>query len=66
MVISMVIIQCGIISLQYKAGGSILASLLPEVFTVEAGTFFSFIIFMLVAMIGGMGSVSLMMFLIFA
>lgn len=59
MVISMVIIQCGIIALQYKAGGSILASLLPEVFTVESGTFFSFIIFMLVAMIGGMGSVSL-------
>ncbi len=59
MVIAMVIIQCGIIALQYKAGGSILASLLPDVFTVESGTFFSFIIFMLVAMIGGMGSVSL-------
>ena len=59
MVIAMVIIQCGIIALQYKAGGSILASLLPDIFTVETGTFFSFVIFMLVAMIGGMGSVSL-------
>jgi len=59
MVIAMVIIQCGIIALQYKAGGSILASLLPDVFTIQSGTFFSFIIFMLVAMIGGMGSVSL-------
>ncbi len=59
MVIAMCVIQSGIIALQYKAGGSILASLLPNVFTVESGTFFSFIIFMLIAMIGGMGSVSL-------
>ena len=59
MVIAMCIIQSGIIALQYKAGGSILASLLPDVFTLESGTFFSFIIFMLVAMVGGMGSVSL-------
>ena len=53
------IIQSGIIALQYKAGGSILASLLPDIFTVQSGTFFSFLIFMLVAVIGGMGSVSL-------
>jgi len=59
MVISMCIIQSGIIALQYKAGGSILAALLPNVFNTHTGTFFSFIIFMLVAMIGGMGSVSL-------
>ena len=59
MVISMCIIQAGIIALQYKAGGAILSALLPNIFTVETGTFFSFIIFMLVAMIGGMGSVSL-------
>lgn len=59
MVIAMCIIQSGIIALQYKAGGSILASLLPDIFTVESGTFFSFVIFMLVAVIGGMGSVSL-------
>lgn len=59
MVISMCIIQSGIIALQYKAGGSILAALLPDIFTTESGTFFSFIIFMLVAMIGGMGSVTL-------
>lgn len=59
MVIAMCIIQAGIIALQYKAGGSILASLLPDIFTVQSGTFFSFLIFMLVAMVGGMGSVSL-------
>lgn len=59
MVISMCIIQSGIIALQYKAGGSILSALLPNIFNTHTGTFFSFIIFMLVAMIGGMGSVSL-------
>lgn len=59
MVVAMCIIQSGIIALQYKAGGSILASLLPDIFTVQSGTFFSFLIFMLVAVIGGMGSVSL-------
>ena len=59
MVIAMCIIQSGIIALQYKAGGSILASLLPDIFAVQSGTFFSFLIFMLVAVIGGMGSVSL-------
>ncbi len=59
MVISMCIIQSGIIALQYKAGGSILSALLPDIFNTHTGTFFSFIIFMLVAMIGGMGSVSL-------
>lgn len=59
MVVSMCIIQSGIIALQYKAGGSILAALLPGVFNTHTGTFFSFIIFMLIAMIGGMGSVSL-------
>ncbi len=59
MVIAMCIIQSGIIALQYKAGGSILASLLPDIFTVKTGTFFSFLIFMAVAVIGGMGSVSL-------
>ncbi|WP_409969416.1 sodium:solute symporter family protein [Bengtsoniella intestinalis] len=59
MVISMCIIQAGIIALQYKAGGSILAALLPEVFTVDSGTFFSFLIFVAIAVLGGMGSVSL-------
>ena len=52
MVIAMCIIQSGIIALQYKAGGSILASLLPDIFTVQSGTFFSFLIFMLVAVCG--------------
>lgn len=59
MIVAMIIIQCGIIALQYKAGGSILYSLLPNVFgNVETATLFSFIIFMLIAFVGGMGSVS--------
>lgn len=59
MIVSMIIIQCGIIALQYKAGGSILYSLLPGVFSdVKTATLFSFIIFMLIAFVGGMGSVS--------
>ena len=59
MTIAMILIQCTIIALQYIAGGSILASLLPDTFNIATGTFFSFLIFMLVAFVGGMGSVSL-------
>ena len=59
MTIAMILIQCTIIALQYIAGGSILASLLPDIFNINTGTFFSFLIFMLVAFVGGMGSVSL-------
>ncbi len=59
MTIAMILIQCTIIALQYIAGGSILASLLPDTFNIATGTFFQFLIFMLVAFVGGMGSVSL-------
>lgn len=58
MTIAMIIIQCTIIALQYIAGGSILSSLLPNVFDMKTATFFSFIIFMLVGFVGGMGSAS--------
>ncbi|MGI6029992.1 MAG: sodium:solute symporter family protein [Eubacteriales bacterium] len=54
-----IVLQCTIIALQYIAGSSILASLLPDVFTRESGMLFSFLIFMVVALIGGMGSASL-------
>ena len=55
----MILIQCTIIDLQYIAGGSILTSLLPDVFTMKATTFFSFLIFMLVGFVGGMRSASI-------
>lgn len=58
MTIAMIIIQCTIIALQYIAGGSILSSLLPDVFDMKTATFFSFLIFMLVGFVGGMGSAS--------
>ena len=59
MTIAMIIIQCTIIALQYIAGGSILSSLLPDVFDMKTATFFSFLIFMLVGFVGGMGSASI-------
>ena len=59
MTIAMILIQCTIIALQYIAGGSILSSLLPGVFDIKTATFFSFLIFMLVGFVGGMGSASL-------
>ena len=59
MTLAMILIQCTIIALQYIAGGSILASLLPDVFTMKSATFFSFLIFMLVGFVGGMGSASI-------
>ncbi len=52
MTLAMILIQCTIIALQYIAGGSILTSLLPDVFTMKATTFFSFLIFMLVGFVG--------------
>ena len=58
-IIAQVIMQCAIISLQYKAGGAILASLLPGIFDANMGILFSFIMFMLVSLIGGMGSASI-------
>lgn len=59
MTVAMIIIQCTIIALQYIAGGSILSSLLPDVFDIKTATFFSFLIFMLVGFVGGMGSASI-------
>ena len=59
MTVAMILIQCTIIALQYIAGGSILASLLPDIFDMKTATFFSFLIFMLVGFVGGMGSASI-------
>ena len=59
MTLAMILIQCTIIALQYIAGGSILATLLPGVFDMKTATFFSFLIFMLVGYVGGMGSASI-------
>ncbi len=54
-----IIIQLVITSLQYIAGGSILASLLPEIFTMQTGMITSAIVFIGITFIGGMWSASL-------
>ena len=43
----------GITALQYRAGGSILAALLPEYFTLETGMIATVLVFMGITTIGG-------------
>ncbi|MGF7183998.1 SSS family solute:Na+ symporter [Desulfitispora alkaliphila] len=52
-VVGQLIIQIVITSLQYVAGGAILAALLPDVFTVASGTLFSAVVFIAITLIGG-------------
>ncbi|NMA02846.1 MAG: sodium:solute symporter family protein [Clostridia bacterium] len=58
-VISQIIIQMVITSLQYVAGGAILASLLPDIFTLKTGMIFSALVFIGITFIGGMWSAGL-------
>ena len=48
-----------ITSLQYVAGGAILASLLPDIFTLKTGMIFSALVFIGITFIGGMWSAGL-------
>ena len=52
-------VQLCVMSLQYVAGGTILAALLPDVFTVTTGMIMSAIVFIGVTMMGGMWSASI-------
>lgn len=52
-VLGQIVIQIVITSLQYVAGGAILAALLPEVFTFESGMLFSAVVFVGITLIGG-------------
>lgn len=54
-----IIIQLVIMSLQYIAGGSILCTLMPDVFTLTTGMITSAVVFIGVTSIGGMWSASL-------
>lgn len=54
-----IIIQLVITSLQYIAGGSILHTLLPDIFTLQGGMITSAIVFIGITFIGGMWSASL-------
>lgn len=54
-----IVIQLVIMSLQYVAGGSILCTLMPDVFTLTSGMITSAVVFIGVTSIGGMWSASL-------
>lgn len=58
-VISQMIILLVITSLQYVAGGAILASLLPDIFTLKTGMIMSALVFIGITFIGGMWSAGL-------
>ncbi len=55
-VFGLIIIQLVITSLQYLAGGAILSSLLPDIFTMETGMYTSAVVFIGVTLIGGLWS----------
>ena len=55
-VIGLIVIQMVITSLQYLAGGAILASLLPNIFSFKAGMVVSAIVFIGITFIGGLWS----------
>jgi len=52
-VIGQLVLQIVITSLQYIAGGAILSSLLPNVFTFETGMFVTAVVFVGITLIGG-------------
>jgi solute:Na+ symporter, SSS family len=58
-VIGQIIIQLMVTSLQYIAGGAILSSLLPAVFTLKTGMITSAVVFIGITFIGGMWSTGL-------
>lgn len=53
-VFGLIVIQIVITSLQYLAGGAILSTLLPQVFTMETGMYMSAFVFIGVTFIGGL------------
>ncbi|EGO64266.1 sodium:solute symporter family protein [Acetonema longum] len=55
-VIGLITIQLVITSLQYLAGGAILSSLLPEVFSMQGGMITSAVVFIGITLIGGLWS----------
>ncbi len=55
-VLGLVVIQMVITSLQYLAGGAILSSLLPDIFTFQGGMIVSAVVFIGVTLIGGLWS----------
>jgi SSS family solute:Na+ symporter len=58
-VLSQILMLLVITSLQYIAGGAILASLLPNIFTLKTGMIMSAIVFIGITFVGGMWSAGL-------
>lgn len=58
-VVSQIVVMTVIVSLQYLAGGAILASLLPDIFTMQTGMIMSAVVFVGITSIGGMWSAGL-------
>ena len=54
--IGLVIIMCVITALQYLAGGAILSSLLPDIFSFKGGMLMSAVVFIGITLIGGLWS----------
>ncbi len=54
--VGLLIIMCVITALQYLAGGAILSSLLPEIFSFEGGMLMSAVVFIGITLIGGLWS----------
>lgn len=52
-VLGQVIIQMVVTSLQYVAGGAILAALMPDVFTFQSGMLISAVVFIGITLVGG-------------
>lgn len=55
-VIGLIVIQLVITSLQYLAGGAILAALLPDIFSFKGGMIMSAVVFIGITLIGGLWS----------
>ena len=53
-----VLVQLVVMSLQYVAGGAVLAALMPDIFTPVTGMFASAVVFIGITLIGGMWSAS--------
>ena len=53
-----VLVQLVVMSLQYGAGGAVLAALMPDIFTPVTGMFTSAVVFIGITLIGGMWSAS--------
>lgn len=54
--VGLVIIMCVITALQYLAGGAILSSLLPDIFSFQGGMLMSAVVFIGITLIGGLWS----------